>query len=111
MILVSTIWFSGTPDIMVWPEIILVIALVRKIQDVLHFCKVKLYKLPSFSTERTKKHNFVVYHNRVFGYARHSVWLESTLYIALWVKSKMETKNYYNCQQKGSRFVILVTTM
>ena len=95
MILVSTIWFSGMPDIMVWPEIILVIALVCKIQDGLHFCKVKLYKLPSFLTERTEKHNFDVYHSRVFeqAYARHSVWLESTLDIALWVKSKMETKN------------------
>ena len=30
MILVSTIWFSGMLDIMVWPEIILVIALVGK---------------------------------------------------------------------------------
>ena len=77
MILVSTIWFSGMPDIMVWPE----------------------------------KHNFDVYHNRVFGYARHIVWLENTLDIALWLKSKMETRNYYNCQQKGSRFVILVTTI
>ena len=82
MILVSTIWFSGMPGIMVWPEIILVIALVSTIQDGLHFCKVKLYKLPSFSTERTEKHNFV-FHNRVFGYARHSAWLESTLDIAL----------------------------
>ena len=86
-------WFSGIPDITVWPEIILVIALISKIKDGLHFCKVKLYKLPSFSTERTGKHNFDVYHNRVFGYVRHSVWLESTLNIALWVKSKMETKN------------------
>ena len=92
MILISTIWFSGMPDIMVWPEIILVIALVSKIQDGLHFCKVKLYKLPSFSTERTEKHNFV-YHNRVFGYARHSVWLESTSDITLWVNSKIETAN------------------
>ena len=55
------------PDIMVWPQIILVIALVGKIQDGLHFCKVKLYKLPSFSTERTEKHNFDVNHNRVSG--------------------------------------------
>ena len=30
MTLVSTIWFSGTPDIMVWPEIILAIALLVK---------------------------------------------------------------------------------
>ena len=30
------------PDIMVWPEIILVIALVSKIQDGLHFWQVKL---------------------------------------------------------------------
>ena len=52
-----------------------------------------IYKLPSFSTERTEKHHFDVYHNRVFGYARHSVRLKSTLDIALWVKSKMETKN------------------
>ena len=36
-----------------------------------------------------KKHNFDVYHNRVFGYARHSMWLKNTLDIALWVKSKM----------------------
>ena len=92
MILVSTIWFSGMPDITVWPEIILFFALVSKIQDSLHFCKVKLYKIPSYSTERTEKHTFV-YHIRVFGYARHSVWLESTLEIALWVKSKMETTN------------------
>ena len=48
-----------------------------------------IYKLPSFSTESTEKHNFDVYHNRVFGYARHSVWLKSTLDIALWVKTKM----------------------
>ena len=75
---------------MVWPEIILVNALVSKIQDDPHFCKVKLYKLLSFSTE---KHNFDVYQNRVFGYARHSVWLESTLDITLWVKFKMETLN------------------
>ena len=74
MILVTTIWFSGIPDIMVWPEIILVIALVSKIQDGRNFCKGKLYKLPPFSTERTEKHNFGVFH-RVFGYARHSVWL------------------------------------
>ena len=31
--------------IIVWPEIILVIALVSKIQDGLHFCKVKLLDL------------------------------------------------------------------
>ena len=92
MILVSTIWFSGMPDIMVWPEIILIIALVSKIQDVAHFCKVKLYKLPFFSTERTEKHNFAVYHNKVFGYARHIVYLE-TLDIELRVKSTRETKN------------------
>ena len=96
---------------MVWPKIILVIALASKIQDGPHFCKVKLYKLPLFSTERTEKHSFDVYHNKVFGYARHIVSLESTLDIALWVKSKMETKNNYNCQQKGSRIVILVTTI
>ena len=90
MILVSTIWFSGMSDIMVWPKVILVIALVSKIQDSPHFCKVKLYKLPLFSTE---KHNFDVYHVKVFRYARHIVWLESTLDIALWIKSKMETKN------------------
>ena len=81
------------PGIMVWPEIILVIALVSKIQDGPHSCKVKLYKLPLFSTERTEKHNFDVYNNKVFGYARHIVWLESTLDITIWVKSKMETKN------------------
>ena len=52
-----------------------------------------IYKLPSFSTERTEKQNVDVYHNRVFGYARHSVWFKSTLDIALWVKSKMITKN------------------
>ena len=55
MILVSTIWFRDMPDIMVWPEIILVIALVSKIQDDSHFCKIKLYKLPLFSTERIEK--------------------------------------------------------
>ena len=81
------------PDIMVWPDVILVIALVSKIQDSPHFCKVKLYQLPLFSTERTEKHNFDVYHNKVFRYARYIVWLESTLDIALWVKSKMRTKN------------------
>ena len=90
MILLSTIWFSVMPDIMVWPENILVLALVSKIQDGPRICKVKLYKLQLFSTE---KHNFDVYHNKVFGYARHIVWLESTLDTALWVKSKMETKN------------------
>ena len=70
MKLLSTIWFSVMPDIMVWPENILVIALVSKIQDGPQICKVKLYKLQLFSTERT-----------------------------------------YNCQQKGSRFVIFVTTI
>ena len=62
MILLSTIWFSGMLDIMVWPEVILVIALVSKLQDGPNFCKVKLYKLLFFSTERTEKHNFDVYH-------------------------------------------------
>ena len=62
--------------------------IVGKIQDGHHYCKVKLYKLPSFSTEWTEKHNFDVYH-RFFRYSRHSVWLDSTLDIALWVKSKM----------------------
>ena len=75
------------------PEIILVIVSVSKIQDGPHFCNVKLYKLPLFLIERTEKHNFDVYHNKVFGYARHIVWLESTLDITLWVKSKMKTKN------------------
>ena len=32
--------------------------IVGKIQDGLHFYKVKLYKLSSFSTEWTVKHNF-----------------------------------------------------
>ena len=43
------------------------------------------YRVTSFSTEWTQKHNFGVYH-RVFKYI---VWLESSLDIALWVKSKM----------------------
>ena len=50
--------------------------------------KVKLCKLPSFSTEWTAKHHFDVY-DWVIRYSRHSVWLESTLNIALWVKSNM----------------------
>ena len=90
MILVSTIWFSGMPDIMVWPEIILVIALVSKIQDGLHFCKIRLYKLPSFLTERTKS---IILMSTIIGFSgRHSVWLECTLYIALCMgKIQMET--------------------
>ena len=62
--------------------------IVGKIQDGRHNCKVMLCKLPSFSTEWTAKHNFDVYH-WVFMYSRHSVWLESTLDMALWVKPKM----------------------
>ena len=49
MILVSTM-VLGIPDVMVWLEIILAIAVWGKIQDGLHFCKVKLNKVPSFST-------------------------------------------------------------
>ena len=43
------------------------------------------------------------------------VWLESSLAIALWVNRRwppfVKTKIKQNCQQNGSRFVILVTTM
>ena len=82
MTLVSTILFPGMPDIMVWPEIILAIALWVKFKMATITVKVKLCKLASFSTEWT------VY-DWVFRYSRHIVWLESTLDIALWVKSKM----------------------
>ena len=88
MTLVSTIWFPGMPDILVWPEIILAIALWVKSKMATITAKVKLCKLTLFSTEWTAKHNFDVY-DWVFRYSRHSVWLESTLDIALWVKSKM----------------------
>ena len=86
--------------------------IVGKIQDGHHYCKVKLYKLPSFSTEWTVKHNFDVYH-WVFRYSRHSVWLESTLDIALWVTSKMAVicKKIKNNIIVNRRFVILVTPM
>ena len=54
--------------------------IVGKIQDARHYCKAKLYK--SLSTEWTEKHNFSVHH-WVFRFSRYSVWLESTLDIAL----------------------------
>ena len=70
MILVSTIMFSCMPDIMVWPDIILDIALWVK--SMMASLSARLtYKLTTFSTEWTQKHNFGV-HNRVFRYARHS---------------------------------------
>ena len=41
MILVSTMGFSGAPDIVVWPERILGHCIVGKIQDGRHMFKVK----------------------------------------------------------------------
>ena len=70
MIFVSTIGFSCMPDIMVWPENILVIALWVKSKMASISARLS-YKLPSFSTEWAQKHNFGVCH-RVFRYARHS---------------------------------------
>ena len=70
MILVPTIGFSGMPDIMMWPEIILDIALWVK-SKMASISASLSYKLKSFSTERTQKHKFGVYH-RIFRYARHS---------------------------------------
>ena len=76
MTLVSIIRFLSMPDIMVWPEIILVIALVSKIRDGLHLCKVQLYKLPSFSTERTEKHNLQNNTNLLFHLAQIAAILD-----------------------------------
>ena len=70
MILVSTIGFSCLPNIMVWPEITLDIALWVKSKMASIFARLS-YKLTLFSTEWTQKHTFGVHH-RVFGYARHS---------------------------------------
>ena len=72
---------------MVWPEIILAIELWLKSKMATITARLS-YKLPSFSTEWTAKHNFDVYH-WVFMYSRHNVLLESTLDIALWVKYTM----------------------
>ena len=69
MILVSATGFSCMPDIMVWPEIILDIALWIKSKMAIS-AKLR-YKLTSFLTKWTQKHNFGVYY-RVFRYARHS---------------------------------------
>ena len=112
--LVSTIWFSGMPDIMVWPKIILAIALWVKCKMATITASLSYINYHPFRQNRQQKHNFDVYH-RVFRYSRHNVWLESTLDIALWVKSKMaaicEIKIKCNCQQNGRRFVILVPPM
>ena len=70
MILVSTMEFSDIPDIMVLPEIILDITLWVKSKMASIPARLS-YKLTSFSTEWTQKHNLGVYH-RVFKYARHS---------------------------------------
>ena len=67
MILVPTIGFSDMPDIMMWPEIILDIALWVKSKMASIFASLS-YKLTSFSTEWTQKHQFGVYH-RIFRYA------------------------------------------
>ena len=83
--LVSTIWFSDMPDIMVWPEVILAIALWVKSKMAIITAKLSYINYYHF---RQNGHNFDVYH-WVFRYSRHRVWLESTLDIALWVKSKM----------------------
>ena len=64
MILVSTIGFSCMPDITVWPEIILGIALWVKFKMASISARLS-YKLTIFSAEWAQKHNFGVYH-RVF---------------------------------------------
>ena len=68
--MVSTIGFSCMPGIMVWPEIILDIALWVK-SKMASISARSSYKLTSFPTEWKQKHNFGV-HYRVFRYARHS---------------------------------------
>ena len=60
MILVSTMDFSDMPDIMVRPGIILAIALWVKSKMASISAKLS-YKLTSFPTEWTQKHNFGVY--------------------------------------------------
>ena len=70
MIFVSTIGFLCIPDIMVWPEIILDIALWVKSKMASISARLS-HILTSFSTEWMQKHTFGVYH-RVFRYARHS---------------------------------------
>ena len=59
---------------MVWPEMILDIALWVE-SKMASISARSSYKLTSFSSEYTQKHNFGVYH-RVFMHARHSgvVW-------------------------------------
>ena len=69
MILLSTIGYSCMADIMVWPEIILYIVLLVKSEMASISARLS-YKLTSFSTDWTQKHNFGVYH-RIFRYARH----------------------------------------
>ena len=61
MILVSTMDFSDMPDIMVLPGIILDIALWAK-SKMTSVSAMLSYKLTSFLTEWTQKHNFGVYH-------------------------------------------------
>ena len=100
------------PQIMVWPEIILDIALWVKSKMASISARLS-YKL-TFSTEWTQKHNFGVCHVGFSGMPDIVECFESTFDIELWIKSKMATiceNQIYNCQQNGSRFVILVTTI
>ena len=74
------------PEIVVWPKIILDIALWVKSKMASISARLS-YKLPSFSTEWTQKHNFGVI--GFSGMPDIVKWFEITLDIALWVKFKM----------------------
>ena len=68
MIFVSTIGFSGMPDLVVWSEITLDIALWVKSKMAAIWSRSNI-KLISFSTEKKQVHDFGVYYT-VFRYAR-----------------------------------------
>ena len=70
MISVSTIVFSGMPDLVLWSEIILDIALWVKSQMAAIWPRSNI-KLISFSNESEQVHASGVYYT-VFRYARHS---------------------------------------
>ena len=94
MILVSTMEFSDIPDIMVLPEIILDITLWVKSKMASISARLS-YKLTSFLTEWTQKHNF----GSTIGFSSMPeivVWLGNSLAISLWVKSKMAD----NCESQ-----------
>ena len=85
MIFVSTIGFSGMPDLVVWSQINLDIALWAK-SKMAAICPRSSIKLIYFSTKFEQLHDCNLYY-RVFRYADLVMWPENILDIALWVEN------------------------